>query len=178
MIDDRVAFCGGIDLTIRRWDTAEHRADDARRRDPRGIAYAPMHDVQVAVDGEAARALGDLRGCAGAATGDVCRARADRAGVNGCSAARVSGRPVAAAPTAPTSGSVAGRGARTSRRARRRHAHSAADPRSSLWEEGDADVREVLEFTLAAIAARAALHLHREPIPHLGREPATRSRSG
>lgn len=60
VIDDRVAFCGGMDLTIRRWDTPAHRADDPGRRDPRGIAYAPMHDVQVAVDGEAALALGDL----------------------------------------------------------------------------------------------------------------------
>jgi phosphatidylserine/phosphatidylglycerophosphate/cardiolipin synthase-like enzyme/uncharacterized membrane protein YdjX (TVP38/TMEM64 family) len=60
VIDDRVAFCGGMDLTIRRWDTPAHRADDPGRRDPRGTAYAPMHDVQVAVDGEAAFALGQL----------------------------------------------------------------------------------------------------------------------
>jgi phosphatidylserine/phosphatidylglycerophosphate/cardiolipin synthase-like enzyme/uncharacterized membrane protein YdjX (TVP38/TMEM64 family) len=60
VIDDRVAFCGGIDLTIRRWDTPAHGADDPRRRDPRGTAYAPMHDVQLAVDGEAATMLGDL----------------------------------------------------------------------------------------------------------------------
>lgn len=58
VVDDRVAFCGGLDLTIRRWDTCEHEADDPRRVDPEGKPYAPFHDFQMAVDGEAARALG------------------------------------------------------------------------------------------------------------------------
>jgi phospholipase D1/2 len=58
VIDDRVAFCGGLDLTIRRWDTSEHAAEDPRRVDPEGKPYAPFHDFQVAVDGDAARALG------------------------------------------------------------------------------------------------------------------------
>lgn len=58
VIDDRVAFCGGLDLTIRRWDTQEHAAEDPRRVDPEGKPYAPFHDFQMAVDGEAARALG------------------------------------------------------------------------------------------------------------------------
>src|SRR5215470_12580284 len=31
VIDDRLAFCGGLDLTCRRWDTCEHRPDDERR---------------------------------------------------------------------------------------------------------------------------------------------------
>ncbi len=31
VIDDRVAFCGGLDLTVKRWDTREHRAGDPRR---------------------------------------------------------------------------------------------------------------------------------------------------
>ncbi|HEX2677057.1 MAG TPA: phospholipase D-like domain-containing protein [Polyangiales bacterium] len=60
VIDDRVAFCGGIDLTIRRWDVPAHRADEPCRADPKGVQYAPTHDVQVAVDGAAARALGDV----------------------------------------------------------------------------------------------------------------------
>ncbi|HSF34411.1 MAG TPA: VTT domain-containing protein [Candidatus Tectomicrobia bacterium] len=60
VVDDAIAFVGGIDLTIRRWDSAEHRAQDPRRVDPAGISYPPIHDVQVAVDGEAARALGHL----------------------------------------------------------------------------------------------------------------------
>lgn len=60
VIDDQVAFTGGMDLTIRRWDTPEHRAQDARRRDPEGELYAPVHDVQIGVDGQAARALAEL----------------------------------------------------------------------------------------------------------------------
>jgi len=60
VIDDAVAFVGGLDLTIRRWDTPEHRPDDARRVDPAGQPYAPFHDVQMMVDAEAAAALGEL----------------------------------------------------------------------------------------------------------------------
>lgn len=60
VIDDAVAFCGGLDLTIRRWDTTEHRPEHPRRRDPDGKAYDPFHDLQMCVDGEAAIALADL----------------------------------------------------------------------------------------------------------------------
>jgi phospholipase D1/2 len=60
VIDDRVAFVGGIDLTRRRWDTPEHAAADPRRIDASGDIYRPFHDVQIAVSGEAAEALGDL----------------------------------------------------------------------------------------------------------------------
>lgn len=60
VIDDRLAFCGGMDVTIRRWDTPEHRLDDPRRRDPGGDPYPPVHDQQMMVDGPAAAALGDL----------------------------------------------------------------------------------------------------------------------
>jgi phospholipase D1/2 len=60
VVDNAVAFVGGMDLTLRRWDTPEHKADDPRRVDPRGQPYPPMHDVQMAVDGEAAAALGEL----------------------------------------------------------------------------------------------------------------------
>jgi uncharacterized membrane protein YdjX (TVP38/TMEM64 family) len=60
VVDDSLAFCGGIDLTIRRWDTPRHAPDDPGRRDPGGEPYAPMHDVQLAVSGTVARALGDL----------------------------------------------------------------------------------------------------------------------
>ena len=59
VIDDRVAFCGGIDLTVKRWDTREHRPADPRRTEA-GQAYPPFHDVMMMVDGEAALALGAL----------------------------------------------------------------------------------------------------------------------
>jgi phospholipase D1/2 len=60
VIDDAVAFVGGIDLSKSRWDTPEHRAKDPRRVDPLGRSYPPRHDVQLAVAGPAAAALGDL----------------------------------------------------------------------------------------------------------------------
>lgn len=60
VIDDSLAFCGGIDLTHGRWDTREHRAEDDRRRDPDSKSYGPFHDVMMLVDGEAARALGEV----------------------------------------------------------------------------------------------------------------------
>ncbi|MGO7592110.1 phospholipase D-like domain-containing protein [Rhizobium leguminosarum] len=59
-IDDAVAFIGGIDLTSRRWDTWLHRAKDKLRRDPKGVSYDPLHDVQAMVTGDAARLIGDI----------------------------------------------------------------------------------------------------------------------
>jgi phosphatidylserine/phosphatidylglycerophosphate/cardiolipin synthase-like enzyme/uncharacterized membrane protein YdjX (TVP38/TMEM64 family) len=60
VVDDEVAFSGGLDLTGHRWDTFAHAVDDARRTTPLGKRYDPFHDVQCAVDGDAAAALGEL----------------------------------------------------------------------------------------------------------------------
>ncbi len=60
VVDDAVAFVGGLDITKRRWDTPEHLADDPRRTDPAGIHYPPFHDIQIMVDGETAQSLGEL----------------------------------------------------------------------------------------------------------------------
>jgi phosphatidylserine/phosphatidylglycerophosphate/cardiolipin synthase-like enzyme/uncharacterized membrane protein YdjX (TVP38/TMEM64 family) len=60
VVDDRVAFVGGMDLTAARWDTPEHRARDNRRTRPDGNSYGPYHDVQMVVDGELAAILGDV----------------------------------------------------------------------------------------------------------------------
>jgi phospholipase D1/2 len=60
VIDDRLAFCGGIDLSLWRCDTADHAPDDGRRTDPDGKAYPPFHDAMMLVEGPAAAALGDL----------------------------------------------------------------------------------------------------------------------
>ncbi|WP_428264175.1 VTT domain-containing protein [Haliangium sp.] len=60
VIDDRMAFLGGVDLTIARWDESAHRPEDERRRLPDGSPYGPFHDVQLAVDGEAAGAVAEL----------------------------------------------------------------------------------------------------------------------
>ncbi|MCK0176986.1 phospholipase D-like domain-containing protein [Mycolicibacterium sp. F2034L] len=58
VIDDAVAFCGGIDLSLDRWDTPAHEERNRFRRNA-GRSYGPRHDVVVAVDGAAARTLGE-----------------------------------------------------------------------------------------------------------------------
>ncbi|MGB5078611.1 MAG: phospholipase D-like domain-containing protein, partial [Sphingorhabdus sp.] len=60
VIDDKVAACGGIDMTSDRWDTSEHLDDDPRRKRPNGRPYGPWHDVTMLVEGEAAAALAEL----------------------------------------------------------------------------------------------------------------------
>ncbi|HEV2079296.1 MAG TPA: phospholipase D-like domain-containing protein [Allosphingosinicella sp.] len=61
IVDDKLAFCGGIDMTASRWDTRAHRdKDEGRRRPTTGRRYQPWHDATMAVDGDAARALGEL----------------------------------------------------------------------------------------------------------------------
>ncbi|MDO9416972.1 phospholipase D-like domain-containing protein [Pararhizobium sp.] len=69
VIDDSVAFCGGIDVTNDRWDTREHLDQDPLRRRPGGAAYGPWHDISSVCTGPAAQALGDL-----------CRVRWQQAG--------------------------------------------------------------------------------------------------
>ena len=59
VIDDALAFVGGIDLTVRRWDCCDHAPDDPRRS-AYEKAYPPFHDTMIAVDGEAARQLSEL----------------------------------------------------------------------------------------------------------------------
>ena len=60
VIDDRIAFVGGLDLTRSRWDTPEHACAAPLRCDSDGKPHAPFHDVQALVDGDAAHALGEL----------------------------------------------------------------------------------------------------------------------
>jgi len=60
VIDDSVAFCGGIDMTSNRWDTPAHRDSDPRRVGPDGKPYAPWHDATCILEGPVASALGEL----------------------------------------------------------------------------------------------------------------------
>lgn len=60
VIDDAIAFVGGLDLTGARWDTSEHLPSHPLRKSRDGSSYGPFHDVQAAVDGDVARALGVL----------------------------------------------------------------------------------------------------------------------
>jgi len=59
VVDDRLAFVGGLDITSKRWDTPAHRPDDPRRM-AAGKPYPPFHDVMIAVDGDAASVLAGI----------------------------------------------------------------------------------------------------------------------
>ena len=60
VIDDRLAFCGGIDMTADRWDTRAHLdGDEHRKRPTTRRRYDPWHDATMAVDGKVAAALGE-----------------------------------------------------------------------------------------------------------------------
>lgn len=60
VIDDALAFCGGIDITVDRWDTREHADDNPCRVESNGDPYGAWHDATTAIDGKAALAIGDL----------------------------------------------------------------------------------------------------------------------
>ncbi len=78
VIDDALAFCGGIDITADRWDTREHLDDDPRRRRPTTRRpYPPWHDATMAVDGAAAKALGKLSRQRWEAASEECLAAPD-----------------------------------------------------------------------------------------------------
>jgi len=59
VIDDRVAFCGGLDLTSRHWNTCDHKPGDERRK-AGDTPYSPFHDLMMMLNGETARALRTL----------------------------------------------------------------------------------------------------------------------
>jgi phospholipase D1/2 len=58
IIDDQVAFLGGLDICDSRWDTSAHAASDPRRVDVSGEPYRPFHDLQLAMRGAV---VSDLR---------------------------------------------------------------------------------------------------------------------
>ena len=61
VIDDSLAFSGGLDITRGRWDTPRHGLDDTRRRDNDDADIPqPYHDVQLMVSGPCAQALGNI----------------------------------------------------------------------------------------------------------------------
>jgi uncharacterized membrane protein YdjX (TVP38/TMEM64 family)/phosphatidylserine/phosphatidylglycerophosphate/cardiolipin synthase-like enzyme len=56
VIDERIAFAGGLDIAGQRWDTRKHAPDDPRlvlEEKP----HPPFHGAAIAVDGAAAQAL-------------------------------------------------------------------------------------------------------------------------
>jgi phospholipase D1/2 len=60
VIDGRLAFCGGIDLSAGRWDRPEHRPSEPDRGRIGRTPRAPFHDCMLMVEGEPARALDEL----------------------------------------------------------------------------------------------------------------------
>jgi phospholipase D1/2 len=59
VVDDALAFIGGFDLTVQRWDSRSHRPDDPRRAWA-GKSYPPFHDMMMVMDGEVVRAMGRI----------------------------------------------------------------------------------------------------------------------
>jgi phosphatidylserine/phosphatidylglycerophosphate/cardiolipin synthase-like enzyme len=132
VIDDCLAFCGGIDMTDARWDTRAHRDDDPHRTTPRGRPHKPWHDATTALEGPVASALGEL-----------CRARWAIAG----------GAPIARPPTVadcwPASLTADFQDV------------DVAISRSQPAHDRQEEVREIEELYLALIA-RAKRHIYAE----------------
>lgn len=59
-IDDSLAFVGGMDLTVERWDTQDHACDNPYRLKGDGTVYDPVHDIQMVVTGAAAHSIAEL----------------------------------------------------------------------------------------------------------------------
>lgn len=60
IVDGWLAFVGGMDLCVERWDDRDHRRENPERRTPRGEPFGPYHDVQAFVTGPVASHLRDL----------------------------------------------------------------------------------------------------------------------
>ena len=60
VIDGRLAFCGGIDLSAGRWDRPEHHPSEPGRGRIGRTPRPPFHDCMLMVEGEPARALDEL----------------------------------------------------------------------------------------------------------------------
>ena len=60
VIDEDIAFCGGIDITEDRWDTREHRDVEEKRTQPNNHDAGPWHDVSTRLTGPVAADLSRL----------------------------------------------------------------------------------------------------------------------
>jgi phospholipase D1/2 len=67
VIDDEIAFWGGMDVALGRWDWRQHHINNSYREDPSGlpdpekkISYGPYHDIQAIVSGPVVRAFSEL----------------------------------------------------------------------------------------------------------------------
>ncbi|MFO7559332.1 MAG: VTT domain-containing protein [Desulfobacterales bacterium] len=60
VVDQNIAFIGGLDLTKGRWDTSDHIPDNQKRDRVEKKISRPYHDVQVMLSGGSAKALAEL----------------------------------------------------------------------------------------------------------------------
>lgn len=60
VVDDKLAFCSGGDISVDRWDTGLHLDEELHRVLPNGDTRKPRHEVVMMVDGGAARALANM----------------------------------------------------------------------------------------------------------------------
>lgn len=66
VIDDEVAYWGGMDVALGRWDFRHHHVHNHHRADPAQLPainekeeFAPYHDIQAVMSGPAARSLAE-----------------------------------------------------------------------------------------------------------------------
>ncbi|MBN8552944.1 MAG: phospholipase [Caulobacterales bacterium] len=60
VIDDKLAFCSGGDISVDRWDTSLHLDEEEHRVLPSGEERKPRHEVVMMLDGAAARGLAQM----------------------------------------------------------------------------------------------------------------------
>ncbi len=60
IVDDQIAFVGGIDICENRWDTSAHDPESLLRVNSSGVRYRPWHDVQACVDGPIVQKISEL----------------------------------------------------------------------------------------------------------------------
>lgn len=148
VVDDELAFCGGIDLTGHRWDTSAHRPDEPARKNVIGVAYEPYHEVQAMVTGPVAASLGELARDRWRAVGDERMPPVDRSTENLWPAALtpdLSDVDVAIARTIPASKSRA-----AIRECEALFFDSIAAARQTIYIENQYFTNEVLAGALAA----------------------------
>lgn len=59
IIDDEIAFTGGMDIAVQRWDERDHRINEPERTDVEG-PYGPYHDIQFVMSGPVVKDLAYL----------------------------------------------------------------------------------------------------------------------
>lgn len=59
VVDDEVAFSGGMDIAVQRWDSRDHPVVELEREDENGI-YSPLHDVQSVMAGPVVAQFAEL----------------------------------------------------------------------------------------------------------------------